>query len=61
MARKFDAKRRISGGRIHFARGFKSLREPIQPRLDGADGGLMVGAALKPADFVQIINAANQE
>jgi len=25
------------------------------------DGGLMVGASLKPADFVQIINAANQE
>ena len=24
-------------------------------------GGLMVGASLKPADFVQIINAANQE
>ena len=25
------------------------------------DGGLMVGASLKPNDFVQIINAANQE
>ena len=25
------------------------------------DGGLIGGAALKPADFVQIINAANQE
>ncbi|MEG0071556.1 MAG: triose-phosphate isomerase [Raoultibacter sp.] len=25
------------------------------------DGGLIGGAALKPADFVQIINAANQD
>jgi triosephosphate isomerase len=25
------------------------------------DGGLIGGASLKPADFVQIINAANQE
>ena len=37
------------------------MREPIWPRLDGADGGLIGGASLKPADFVQIINAANQE
>ena len=25
------------------------------------DGGLIGGAALKPADFVEIINAANQD
>ena len=25
------------------------------------DGGLIGGASLKPADFVQIINSANQE
>jgi triosephosphate isomerase len=25
------------------------------------DGGLIGGASLKPADFVQIISAANQE
>ena len=28
---------------------------------DDEDGGLIGGASLKPADFVQIINAANQE
>ncbi|MEG0092399.1 MAG: triose-phosphate isomerase, partial [Oscillospiraceae bacterium] len=28
---------------------------------EDVDGGLIGGAALKPADFVQIINAANQD
>ena len=28
---------------------------------DDVDGGLIGGASLKPADFIQIINAANQE
>jgi len=30
-------------------------------RAGWGDGGLIGGAALKPADFVQIINAANQD
>ena len=28
---------------------------------DDEDGGLIGGTSLKPADFVEIINAANQE
>lgn len=28
---------------------------------DDEDGGLIGGASLKPADFMEIINAANQE
>ena len=29
--------------------------------LRGADGGLIGGASLKPEQFVEIINAANQD
>ena len=36
--------------------------QPTYAMLIGAvAGGLIGGASLKPADFVQIINAANQE
>ena len=34
------------------------IRNGAQPDVDG---GLIGGASLKPADFVEIINAANQE
>lgn len=30
-------------------------------KLRGADGGLIGGASLKAPDFVEIMNAANQE
>ena len=43
----------------------RSFRRQAEAELsglcDGEDGGLIGGASLKPADFVEIINSANQE
>ena len=43
------------GGSMNAKNAAELLAQP------DVDGGLIGGAALKPADFVQIINAANQE
>ena len=45
----------LYGGSMNTANAAELLAQP------DVDGGLIGGAALKPADFVQIINAANQE
>ena len=43
-------------------RSFRRQTEAEQSGLcDDEDGGLIGGASLKPADFVEIVNAANQE
>ena len=43
-------------------RSFRRQAEAEQNGLCGdEDGGLIGGASLKPADFVEIINSANQE
>ena len=43
----------------------RSFRRQAEAELSGLcddeDGGLIGGASLKPADFVEIINSANQE
>ena len=39
----------------------KSERGPHMSPLMWADGGLIGGASLKPDQFVEIINSANQE
>ena len=43
----------------------RSFRRQAEAELSGlcddVDGGLIGGASLKPADFVEIINSANQE
>ena len=43
------------GGSMNAKNAAELLSQP------DVDGGLIGGASLKPADFVQIINAANQE
>ena len=43
------------GGSMNAKNAAELLAQP------DVDGGLIGGASLKPADFVQIINAANQE
>ena len=52
----------LAAGRIYSARGSQMGQGPparLQPRRE--DGGLIGGASLKPDQFVDIINAANQE
>ena len=43
------------GGSMNAKNAAELLAQP------DVDGGLIGGASLKPADFVQIINSANQE
>ena len=43
------------GGSMNAKNAFELLAQP------DIDGGLIGGASLKPADFAQIINSANQE
>ena len=45
----------LYGGSMNEKNAFELLAQP------DIDGGLIGGAALKPAEFVEIINAANQE
>ena len=45
----------LYGGSMNTANAAELLAQP------DVDGGLIGGASLKPADFVEIINAANQE
>ena len=52
----------LAAGRIDSARGSEKGHGPPERREPRrADGGLIGGAALKPDQFVEIINAANQE
>ena len=51
--------RRLCNARLPYDSGWSWAAELLaQPDVDG---GLIGGASLKPADFVQIINSANQE
>ncbi|MCG4467293.1 triose-phosphate isomerase [Lawsonibacter sp. DFI.6.74] len=49
------------GGARERAQLSRQAEAELSGLCDDEDGGLIGGASLKPADFVEIINSANQE